>query len=314
MACAANATPVTPIKNVFNTNKVAVVSTELLHPKGPALSRLIAGVWRWQHVSPQKMVRLIETALEAGITTFDHADIYGDYSNEELFGAALRLQPGLAARIQFVSKCGIRLLSEKKPAHRIKHYDTSREHLISSVEHSLRALGVEYLDVLLLHRPDPLLHAEEVAGAFAELKAGGKVNYFGVSNFSPAQFDLLQAYLPDPLVTNQLEISLFKPQPVFDGSIDHLYRLRVSPMAWSPLGGGNMQVDEHLFFSLATKYNATYSQLALAWLLKHPARIFPVMGSTQPDRIREAAGACAIPLDRQDWFEMLRWITGKDVA
>jgi predicted oxidoreductase len=260
------------------------------------------------------MVRLIETALDQGIFTFDHADIYGDYGNEQLFGEALRLQPALKAKVQIVTKCGIKLLSAKKPDHRVKHYDTSRAHIIASVENSLRALDVDQLEVLLLHRPDPLLDAAEVAEAFETLKKDGKVRFFGVSNFTPAQFDLLRAYVSAPLVTNQIELSLFKPQPVFDGTVDHLYRLRVAPMAWSPLGGGHMPVDEHLFFPLAAKYNATYTQLALAWLLKHPATIFPVIGTTQPDRIKEAAHAATIDLDRQDWFEMLRWITGKEVA
>jgi predicted oxidoreductase len=260
------------------------------------------------------MVRLIETAIDAGITTFDHADIYGDYGNEQLFGEALRLQPTLKSRLQIVTKCGIKLLSGKKPTHRIKHYDTSAEHIIASAEYSLKVLGVDHLEVLLLHRPDPLMDAAEVADAFKELKEAGKVRFFGVSNFTPAQLDLLQAYVSAPLVTNQIELSLFKPQPIFDGTVDHLYRLKVAPMAWSPLGGGHMPVDEHLFFPLAAKYNATYTQLALAWLLKHPSQIFPVIGTTQPDRIKEAAHAATLDLDRQDWFEMLRWITGKEVA
>lgn len=260
------------------------------------------------------MVRLIETALDVGISTFDHADIYGDYGNEQLFGEALRLNPALKNRIQIVTKCGIMLMSDKKPANRIKHYNTSHGHIVASAEHSLRLLGVDALDVLLLHRPDPLMNADEVASAFEELQTSGKVKYFGVSNFTPAQFDLLQRSVSAPLVTNQIELSLFKPQPVFDGTLDHLYRLRVAPMAWSPLGGGHIPVDEHLFFSLAAKYNATYTQLALAWLLKHPATVFPVLGTTQPERIREAAHATTLELDRQDWFEMLRWISGKDVA
>lgn len=291
-----------------------MVAPHALHPQGPSLSRLIAGVWRWHQVSPQQMVRLIETALEVGISTFDHADIYGDYGNEQLFGEALRLQPALKSKIQIVTKCGIKLMSGKKAEHRIKHYDTSRAHIISSAENSLRVLGIDALDALLLHRPDPLMNAEEVARAFDDLHRSGKVKHFGVSNFTATQFDLLQAHVSAPLVTNQIELSLFKPQPIFDGTLDHLYRLRVSPMAWSPLGGGHMPVDEHLFFPLAAKYNATYTQLALAWLLMHPASVFPVIGTTQPDRIREAAHAATLALDRQDWFEMLRWVAGKDVA
>ncbi len=289
------------------------METAKLHPEGPALSKLIAGVWRWHNVSVDVMERLIHTALEKGITTFDHADIYGNYGNEELFGQVVKRHPSLLAQMQLVSKCGIKLLSNKKPAHRIKHYDTTKQHIIASAEHSLNALGAGHLDVLLLHRPDPLMDVDEVAEAFSLLKQHGKVLYFGVSNFTPAQFDLLQRAWSFPLVTNQIELSLTHHQPFFDGTVDHLYQHRVSPMAWSPLGGGKMNLDDRVFFNLAAKYNATYSQLALAWLLAHPAQVFPIIGTTQPERIAEAAKSQRIALDRQDWFEMLKWARGNDV-
>lgn len=287
-----------------------------LHPQGPVFSRIIAGAWRWNTVSADTLERLIKTALDHGIDTFDHADIYGDYSNEALFGDVLKKNPSLLKSMKLVSKCGIKLLSQKKPEHRVKHYDTSKAHIIASTETSLQRLGTDHLDLLLIHRPDPLMDADEVRDAFIQLKQQGQVLHFGVSNFTPAQFDLLQSHLPFPLVTNQIEISLFNNQSLFDGSIDHLYQLKTSAMAWSPLGGGKQMQGEVIqnLNHLKQKYTATESQLLYAWLLKHPSVIFPVIGTTQPERIVESVKALDISLDRQDWFEMLKWATGKEVA
>jgi len=287
-----------------------------LHPQGPTFSRLIAGAWRWNSVSPDILERLIHTSLDNGIDTFDHADIYGDYSNETLFGNVLKKNSSLAKKMKLVSKCGIKLLSQKKPDHLIKHYDTSKQHIIQSAETSLQLLGVDHIDLLLIHRPDPLMNAEEVADAFAKLKKQEKVLHFGVSNFSTAQFDLLQSFLSFPLVTNQIEISLFHPEALFNGTMDHFYKLRTSVMAWSPLGGGKSMQGEVVqkLQILKEKYKATESQLLYAWLLKHPSAIFPVIGTTKPERVRESTHALDINLDRQDWFEMLKLVTGKDVA
>jgi predicted oxidoreductase len=282
-----------------------------LHLKGPALSRIIAGAWRWNNVDVQ---RLIETSLEAGITSFDHADIYGDYSNEKIFGDALKKVSVSRQQIQLISKCGIRLLSVKEPNTWVKHYDTSREHILSSVESSLKNLGTDYLDLLLIHRPDPLMDPEEVSETFGLLKQNGKVLNFGVSNFTSAQFEMLQSYLPFPLVTNQIEMSLGKLDCLYDGTIDVLLKHETAPMAWSPLGGGNLMSSNNSLWSKKEKYNASESQLSLAWLMRHPANIFPVIGTTQPERIIESAKAIDIKLERQDWFEMLKAATGKDVA
>jgi predicted oxidoreductase len=286
-----------------------------IHPEGPTFSRIIAGAWRWNSVSSDTIERLIQTSLDQGIDTFDHADIYGDYSNEKLFGDVVKRNPSLLKSMKLVSKCGIKLLSQKKEGHRIKHYDTSKEHIIASAENSLNLLGTGCLDLLLIHRPDPLMNAAEVAEAFSLLKQQGKVLHFGVSNFTPSQFDLLQSYLPFPLVTNQIEVSLFHPKALFDGSLDHLYKLKTSAMAWSPLGGGkSMQGDVvHRLQQLKEKYQATESQLMYAWLLKHPSSILPVIGTTKPERIVESVKSLNIKLDRQDWFEMLKMVTGKDV-
>lgn len=287
-----------------------------LHHEGPAFSRIIAGAWRWNTVSAETTERLIQTALDAGIDTFDHADIYGDYSNEKLFGDVLKKNPSLLKQMKLISKCGIKLLSKKKEEHRVKHYDTSKEHIIASAENSLKLLGADHLDLLLIHRPDPLMNAVEVVAAFSLLKQQGKVLYFGVSNFTPSQFDLLQSHLTFPLVTNQIEISLFNNHSLFDGSIDHLYKLRTSAMAWSPLGGGKQMQGDVMqkLQQLKEKYEATESQLLYAWLLKHPSAIFPVIGTTKPERIIESVKALDINIDRQDWFEMLMIASGKEVA
>ena len=292
-----------------------------LHPSGPIFSRIVAGAWRWHTVSQDGLERLIKTSLDTGITTFDHADIYGDHGNEKLFGDVLRKNPSLKKSMQLVSKCGIKFQSAHRPATWVKHYDTSKEHIVWSAENSLTQLATDHLDLLLIHRPDPLMDCEQIAEAFGELKDAGKVLHFGVSNFTPAQFDNLQSYLSFPLVTNQIEISLFVPQPFFDGSLDNLMKHRAKAMAWSPLGGGKFLTAENEIGSrvlnglnlLAYKYQATPSQLLIAWLLKHPSKLFPVIGTTKTDRIEESVKALDIDIDRQDWFEMLKWVTGVDV-
>jgi predicted oxidoreductase len=285
-----------------------------LHPQGPSFSRIITGVWRWHTLSPETVERLIHTSIDEGITTFDHADIYGDHSCEELFGNILRKDSSLRKKIQLVTKCGIKFSSTKRPATWVKHYDTSEDHIVWSVENSLKMLGTDHLDLLLIHRPDPLLDPHEVSETFVKLKAAGKVLHFGVSNFTPSQFEMLQHFLPFPLVTNQIEISLSRIDPLFNGDLDLMLKNGASAMAWSPLGGGKLHFEDRDWFNKASKYNATYSQLALAWLLRHPSNIFPILGTTKPERITEAAKSIDINLDKQDWFEMLKWVMGKEVA
>jgi len=289
------------------------MNSQPLHPKGPSFSRIITGVWRWHTLSTETVERLIHTSLDEGITTFDHADIYGDHSCEELFGNALKKDASLRDKIQLVSKCGIKFSSAKRPATWVKHYDTSEEHITWSVENSLKMLHTDHLDLLLIHRPDPLLDPHEVSETFVKLKAAGKVLHFGVSNFTPSQFEMLQHFLPFPLVTNQIEISLSRIDPLFNGDLDLMLKHGASAMAWSPLGGGKLHFEERVWFAKAAKYNASYSQLALAWLLKHPSHIFPILGTTKPERITEAAKSVDINLDRQDWFEMLKWVMGREV-
>lgn len=286
-----------------------------LHPKGPELSRIVVGAWRWANESAMQIESLIKTSLDEGITTFDHADIYGNYSCEESFGNVLRGNSALRSKLQLITKFGIKLVSDKRPEHKIKHYDTSREHIVRSVENSLKALGTDHIDLLLIHRPDPLLHPAEVAETFGQLRQQGKVLHFGVSNFTSTQFEMLNASFP--LVTNQIELSLFKNDSLFNGEVDMLLKHEVSPMAWSPLGGGKYFEDVRisgLLQRLSGVYSVTATQLLLAWLLKHPSGIVPILGTTKPERITEGAESVKINLDRQHWFELLKAVTGKDVA
>jgi predicted oxidoreductase len=267
-------------------------------------------------MKPDQVADYLSACLDLGIDTFDVADIYGDYQCESMVGAALQTNPALKSQIKLISKCGIALVSGDRPQHRVKHYNTSREHIIASVENSLFCLGVERLHQLLIHRPDPLMDVDEIAAAFEQLKRAGKVEAFGVSNFLPHQFVLLQSRLDEPLRTNQIEISLLHLGSLYDGTLDQCQKLKVTPQAWSPLAGGalaNQSEETPLGCALnriGHEYGATREQLAIAWLLRHPARINPVLGSGKVQRIRELVDAGKIVLDRQIWFELLEAAQG----
>jgi len=285
------------------------------------LSPVIAGTMKWgvwgAKFSTEKYLRMIEECIARDVTTFDHADIYGDYTTEEEFGNALQQKPELRKQIQLITKCGIRRFTPNRPEHKISYYDTSKHHIITSVERSLKNLHTDYIDILLIHRPDPLMHPAEIAEAFEALKEQGKVLHFGVSNFAPAKMEALQSYLSFPLITNQIELSLFHHEDFFNGTVDTLMKHRMSPMAWSPLGGGKHFEDGQLksqLENLSHHYQSTPTQLLLAWLLKHPSSVFPILGTTKTERIEEGAKSINLNLERQHWFDMLRWVTGKDVA
>jgi predicted oxidoreductase len=295
-----------------------------LAPGGLRFSRLALGLWRLPSwcLDDRELLDLIHASLDLGITTFDHADIYGDYACEQLFGRALALEPSLRERMQLVTKCGIKLVSANRPDHAIKHYDTSRAHIIASVENSLRMLRTDRIDLLLIHRPDPLTDPDEVAGTLSALSQAGKVLHFGVSNFGPSQFDLLASRLDVPLVTNQVELSVLNLEVLHDGTVDQCYRLGLSPMAWSPLGGGRLFYDEdeqaiRLRRALTAVGQALggapLEQVALAWILSHPARIVPVLGTGKLDRIQTAAPAEALHLSREQWFAIWSASTGTEV-
>jgi predicted oxidoreductase len=297
---------------VVETKKLTM-ERKAIHKEGPTFSRIVSGAWRW-NLEEAKVEQLIQASLDTGITTFDHADIYGDHSNEEIFGNVLKRNRGLRDKMEIVSKCGIKFSSGRRPKTWVKHYDTSKEHILWTADNSLKMFHTDRLDLLLIHRPDPLLDPAVVAEAFGLLKQSGKVLHFGVSNFTSTQFEMLQSYLPFPLVTNQVEISLTHHAPLFDGSLDVLMKHGVSPMAWSPLGGGKLiKEGSQELFNKAPKYGATQTQLTLAWLLRHPSTIFPVIGTTKAERITEASKAVDINLDVQDWFEMLLVVQGKEM-
>lgn len=283
------------------------------HAEGPVLSEIITGVWRWDNLTQPEVRACIAASEESGITSFDHADIYGDHTNEESFGRVLGNEPSLRQRITLITKCGILFPSKHRPATRTHHYNTSAEHIIWSAENSLRTLRTDYLDMLLIHRPDPLTDPADVARAFSDLKQSGKVLHFGVSNFSAAQFRMLQRYVTVPLVTNQVEISLAKTDSMFNGDLDVLMEYGVAPMAWSPLAGGQALPGAAELATTASTLEITTAQLALAWLLTHPSGIFPVIGTSRPERIRECAQASDLRLSRDDWFTLLKAARGFDI-
>jgi predicted oxidoreductase len=295
-----------------------------LQENGPEVSRIAAGLWRlsdW-NLSTSGLCEWIEGAVELGLTTFDHADIYGDYTCEKIFGEALAAMPSIRQNIQLVTKCGIQLVSENNPGVTVKHYDTSREHILKSVENSMERLRTDYLDLLLIHRPDPLMNASEIAEAFTELRESGKVRFFGVSNFNTSQFEMLQSRLSFPLVTNQIEISVLHTEPFDDGILDTCAGRGISPMAWSPLGGGELfdsdsgqavRVRAELESICGRLGIGSIDILALAWLLRHPAGIVPVIGTHSLERMKRAVEATGIELPREDWFRILRASKGTDV-
>jgi len=296
-----------------------------LSKHGPDVSRLAHGLWRLREWNKGRgeVLDLIQYCLEQGITTFDHADIYGDYTCEQRFGETLAASGIDRSAIQLVSKCGIKLVSPSRPAHRIKCYDTSCSHILTSVENSLRCLQTDYLDLLLIHRPDPLLDPREVNEAFVQLRQSGKVHYFGVSNFLPSQFEALAAKLDVPLVTNQIEYSVMNLDAHADGSVDLCQRLEIRPMAWSPLGGGRLFRDDservRRLRETLTRIGrdlggATVEQVALAWILRHPVRFVPVLGTGNRDRIAKAVEAMDLELSSEQWFEIRRDSLGQEVA
>jgi predicted oxidoreductase len=294
-----------------------------LHPGGPKLSRITAGMMRlhdWQF-SVDELHRWIQQCVDLGVTTFDHADIYGGYTVEKLFGDALAKEPGLRRKLELVTKCGIGLVNENRPENTIKHYNTSYDYIISSAELSLKNFRTDVIDLFLIHRPSPLMNASETARALSDLVKSGKVLNVGVSNFSPSQFDLLQSCLDIPLVTNQVEFSVLHTQPVYDGTFDHAQKLNFFPMVWSPFGGGSVFSgnDEQSVRILKTcselyeKYQCAIDQLQLAWVMHHPSKPVPVTGSGNISRIEGAVGALDIELNDQDWFAILKSSQNQDV-
>ncbi|VXB39981.1 aldo/keto reductase [Maribacter litoralis] len=284
-------------------------------------SRIIAGTMTWgkwgKQLSTAEMIELMNHCVENNITTFDHADIYGDYTNEEDFGKAFAKSGIDRDNIQLISKCGIQF-NVKERSNRVKHYDYNRDYIIKSVERSLKMLQTDYLDLLLLHRPSPLMDPSEIAEAIDQLKSEGKIKQFGVSNFSPSQIQLIEKN--NKVEANQVEFSLTSNGVMNDGSLDDCIANDRLAMSWSPLGSyfreeskANFRVKEVLT-KLTKKYDATEDQLLLAWILKHPSKIHPVVGTATPQRLKLAMDAVAIAMDLQDWFILLEANEGHEVA
>lgn len=292
-------------------------------------SRLAYGCWRIAGTQDPARVKptdeangrtAIITALECGFTLFDLADIYCGGASEKIFGQALRQVHGMRERVVIASKCGIRKPGDPKPDAPYR-YDFSASYIIWSCERSLKRLGVDTIDLYQLHRPDYLMEPEEVAAAFAKLKRQGKVREFGVSNFKPSQVALLQQACPMNLHANQVEFSLLHRDPLTDGTLDQCHAIKLTPMAWSPLGGGVLADGARDLLQhqkgykarkviveldrLAKVHNTTRSNVALAWLLRHPSGVVPIVGTANPARIREAAKADQVQLSREEWYRLL---------
>ncbi len=283
-------------------------------------SRVISGCMTWgswgKKLSTDDMIDFMNHCLEQGLTTFDHADIYGDYGTEEDFGKAFSASGVDRTKIQLISKCGIQMTSGRNNL--LKHYEYSKEYIIWSVETSLKKLQTEYLDLLLLHRPSPLMIPDEIAEAATKLLKDGKIKSFGVSNFTPSQIATLEKSIP--ISCNQVEFSLTHNTPMDDGTFDDCILNGRHAMAWSPLGVVFREQTEQterikkVLNELGEKYNADASQLLLAWIMKHPAKVHPVVGTTNKERITAAIQASRIDMELQDWFSLLEASRGEEVA
>ncbi|WP_045855824.1 aldo/keto reductase [Teredinibacter purpureus] len=301
------------------------VSRIAMCPEGPEVSRFIAGFWRLNHwnMSDQAVLTFIEQYLERGVTTVDHAMVY---RSEEPFGRALKLQPALRQSLEIISKCGIRPCGfGPLGAQAVNHYDSSKAHIIASAEASLRDLGTDYLDVLLIHRPDYLMNADEVAEAFLALKKAGKVKHFGVSNFTTAQFELLQqsvkSFAPEGLVTNQIEFSPYHLEALDSGIFEQCGRHKIAPMLWSCLAGGQLlQPDTEKGKRLIQALTNVAGELGLtqlepviyAWVLTLPYNCLPLLGTSKIERVDSALQANELTLNREQWYRI--WEASKGHA
>jgi len=283
-------------------------------------SPVIAGCMRWgawgAAYNTAALNTLVIECIENGITTFDHADIYGNYTTEADFGKVLQQNVSLRANMQLITKCGIQMLTENRPLHNIKSYNISKEHIITSVENSLRNLHTNYIDALLIHRPSPLMNPQEIAEAVTALMNAGKILHFGISNFSSSQAAFLRSFIP--ISIHQFEYNTSEVSTMYNGVLDDCIVHKMVAMSWSPLKSiVNWPNDENSnvkWQSLLEKYNTDSATLQLAFILKHPAKMLPVVGSTKASRIIAAKKAYDIPLITEDWFRILQIIEGKEVA
>jgi predicted oxidoreductase len=265
------------------------------------------GEWGRQF-SSKEMISLMHHCIENEITTFDHANIYGGYTTENDFGKAFSESQIKREEIQLISKCGIQYPIASSNI-KINYYQYDKDYIVSCVEASLRNLQTDYLDALLLHRPSPLIHPQEVMEAIAKLAQEGKIKDFGVSNFTPSQMQLIASEVP--VTINQIEFSVTENSAMLDGTLDYILQHKITPMSWSPLGKVFKEDTEQTrrihkqLGELMDKYNATEDQLLLAWIMKHPSGIHPVVGTTNPERLENAINATKIDLELEDWFLIL---------
>ncbi|GAB4552826.1 MAG: aldo/keto reductase family oxidoreductase [Ruegeria sp.] len=284
------------------------------------LSRLVYGMWRLgddSDTSAAHVAAKIHACLDQGITSFDQADIYGDYGAEAILGNALRANPGLRDRMEIVTKCDIVAPCGRYADAKVKYYDTSRAHILKSVDTSLREMAIDHIDLLLIHRPDPFMDHHETGAALDEVVASGKVRAVGVSNFRPWDWQLLQSAMKTPLVTNQIEISLGAIAPFTNGDLAFHQQHGHPVMAWSPLGGGALMAGNPPVGVVADEIGAQFgvdrAAVAVAFLLAHPAGILPVLGTNSLDRIKRISDALKVNLDREAWFRLYEAALGHEV-
>ncbi len=297
----------------MKNNKVSFSSSPLV------IGTMRLGEWGTK-MTIQELEYFVDECIALGLVDFDHADIYGDYTTEADFGRLLRQRPDLRQKVRLTTKCGIRLVTPERPAHTIKSYDSTKKHILSSVDASLQNLGIEQIELFLLHRPDYLMNPQEIAQAVEKLKIAGKIKHFGVSNFSASQFELLHAFTP--LATNQIEISLTHLEAFQNGTLDQCLLHGIAPTAWSPFGGGKLFSNnssprikriQQVAQKIAKRYEVQVEQILLAFLYKHPSQIIPIIGSSKINRLKLALQASKIVLKHEEWYELFEASSGKEV-
>ena len=303
-----------------------MISRIALSPTGPEISRVVYGTWRLlddaDGATPAALLERLHRCADLGVTTIDTAEIYGLYEVERAIGAALALDRALRDRLEIITKCGIYIPSAADPRRRVSAYNATAAQIIRSAEQSLRLMGLDHIDVLLVHRPDWLTSADDTAEGLNRLIKDGKIRRAGVSNYNVQQFELLNTRVELPLVTNQVEFSLLHMDPIVDGTADQCQRVRIRPMAWSPLGQGRlMRTDDaaaqrvqRTIEAFGDKYGgASVDQIAYAWIMAHPSQPIPIIGSNRIDRVAAAARSADIVLERDDWFALWTAAQGRGI-
>ena len=283
-------------------------------------SRIVYGMWRLADDSDTSIKHIdakINSCLDQGITTFDQAAVYGLYTSEALFGKALKANPSLRDKMEIVTKCGIVVPSNKYPNIQVAQYDTSREHICASVDTSLINMSTDYIDLLLVHRPDPFVDHRDLGRALDDIVSSGKVRAIGVSNFKPWDWNLLQSGMKTQLATNQIEISLTAHEALTNGDLAFHQELATPVMAWSPLGGGGLMTGRSqlglALDKVAADQGVGRAAVAVAWILAHPANIIPVMGTNNIERISKISDALKVKMDRDTWFYLYVAALGRDI-